>query len=111
MWYGVIVWALMALLAGTYPLRQWDGQQWPVGSDAARMAGGYLAGGLFCSIFVIKGDMEWLSVGLGLEGASWVSMCPWCLANNHHGRIGMGSVPTDSCEEQLISWGYSKGAL
>ena len=32
-------------------------------------------------VWIILGDMDFLSTDLFFEGASWISMCPWCRAN------------------------------
>ena len=55
---------------------------------------------LFGTIWLIKGDMEWLSNSLELDHASSHQMCVWCRANDlepedHEliGRIGDDSTP------------------
>ena len=78
--WAMIVWSLMVLLSGAFPSRDWMGHALVEASDIARAADS-LAGGLFCVVWVVKGDMEFIQNYLWLEGASCVSICPWCLAN------------------------------
>ncbi len=79
--WSVIVWALMALCDGTWPSVDWEGNDWPAGSDRAMKAGTPLAAGLFCVLWTLRGDMDWFQTSLHLEGASGTCICPWCRAN------------------------------
>ena len=78
-YWGAVIYGLMMLCSGTWPHRDWNGD--PLHGNDRLRAGTWIAGGLFCVIWMIKGDMDWYASTLGLGGASSVLVCPWCLAN------------------------------
>ena len=78
--WSALCWDLGALMAGTFPYRDCEGRAYTEGLEYERR-GNAIAGGLFGVVWVVKGDMEWVQNTLGLEGASCVHVCPWCLAN------------------------------
>lgn len=79
--WKVLVWGLNVLMGGRYPHADYEGQHYQPGTVEADRAGQYLAGGLFCTLWTIKSDMDYLSNNLGLEHSSGRMKCPWCLAN------------------------------
>ena len=94
--WKVVCWALAALLDGHFPYCDAEGEEYKRGTNEYARAGFHLAGGLFCVIFFVKCDQDWISNGLGLEHASSLMMCAWCLAN----------CAEDDEEEPYRTWGY-----
>eukprot|EP00969_Alexandrium_andersonii_P097413 4299578-Alexandrium_andersonii.AAC.1 len=68
----------MAMWLGTWPDRDAWGRPWPRGSIAARRANTPLAGGWYAALWSIRGDLEWLWKGLGLESYTSLTPCVWC---------------------------------
>ena len=78
--WDVILWTLNALIAGKFPLRNWNGQPWPSESSEAALADSLLADGFFMVPWQWRSDMEYLSNYLHLEHHGAWRMCPWCRA-------------------------------
>eukprot|EP00974_Lingulodinium_polyedra_P004975 467644-Lingulodinium_polyedra.AAC.1 len=68
MW-EVIMWSFKALFRGTHPAEDWLGRPWPAGSSESHLAAqrAPLAGGFFCVLWSIKGDLDWYTKGLWLK--------------------------------------------
>ena len=80
LFWSVLLWSLQALLDGRFPAEDAFGEAY-AGALAAR-ADHYIAGGLFCVLWCVKGDIDWLANGLHLESPSALGgMCCWCKAN------------------------------
>ena len=71
----------MALCSGRFPSRDPNGDPYPIGSKDAERAGKFIAGGLFCTVWRLGADAEWLANGLNLEHFGGLNMCCWCCAN------------------------------
>ena len=106
---AAIAWALTALWSGRYPSLDVNGEPWDVQSPFAHCGGHLLAPGLdlFGTIWVVKGDMDWLSNSLSLPHSSAHLMCPWCQANDIEeedkalqDRYGTDSVPWNDISEE-----------
>eukprot|EP00969_Alexandrium_andersonii_P143943 6365055-Alexandrium_andersonii.AAC.1 len=76
-----MAWSVCALWAGLWPAQDAHGRPWPAGSLDARRANAPLAGGWPAALWAIKGDLERLWLGLGLEGFSTLIPCPRCRCN------------------------------
>ena len=51
-------WSMHYMYLGVWPRYRWDGKAWPVGSPEAIMAGKPSAGGFWCVLWSIKGDLD-----------------------------------------------------
>ena len=81
---AAIAWSLTMLWSGKFPELDVRGEPWDVTSPYASCGGHELCPGhaLFGAIWVIKGDMDWLSNSLNLEHSASHQMCVWCRAND-----------------------------
>ena len=77
----VLCWSLGALFDGKWPGADADGRPWEQGSPQAERAGKPLANGFFCCVYLLKGDLEFMSKAFGLEWASSNSPCSLCRCN------------------------------
>ena len=57
-YWGMMLWALLQLAAGTFATRNWEGIEY-TGGHGLDMAGRMICGGLFFVVWLIKGDMDW----------------------------------------------------
>lgn len=93
--WKVVRWGLKVLLDGHWPYEDHNGDLYVRGTDGFAKKGFPLAGGLFCVIFIIKCDQDYVANGLGLQHASARQMCPWCQAN----------CAEDEEDEYYSTWG------
>ena len=80
-WWSAVLWGLLPLLEGAFPHRDESGDLLTSIEDV-EMDGTPLADGFFCVMWQIKGDLEWLANGLGLEHYGALFPCPWCKATS-----------------------------
>ncbi len=78
--WRTVAWSLQWLAQGLWPLTDVEGQPWPEGEDKER-AGTPLADGLCAVVWVIRGDLEWMAAGLGLNRAQSNQPCVLCRAD------------------------------
>ena len=126
--WKVIVWALNALMSGRWPARDYEGQPYTPGTVEASRAGRYYAGGLFCVLWSIKADMDYLANNLYLQHSSGRMKCPWCLANTFEdpddefvaafdlpvapwNDIGVSAVWRETVWQDKASWLAFQGGL
>ena len=76
-----VCWSFYWLWMGVWPEEDEFGRPWVSGTLDHARAGTSLAGGFFATIWTIKGDLEWLALGLGLNHTSSRDPCAWCRAN------------------------------
>ena len=77
-----VVHGLNALFDGRHPAKDPWGNNWPVGSRQADLAGTIIANGLFfCVVWVMTWDQEFGSNELGLAHYNSLDICCWCPAN------------------------------
>ena len=57
-YWGMMLWVLLQLVAGTFARRDWEGIAY-TGGHGLDMAGSQICGGLFFAVWLIKGDMDW----------------------------------------------------
>jgi hypothetical protein len=76
--WQVLEWDLNALFAGVHPLRNWKNEEWPAGSEEARLAGHPLAEGFCAMPLLLKGDLDHVQKVLGLEATTGLKPCPFC---------------------------------
>ena len=81
----MLLWSLLSLCDGTFPEFDWNGDTFADPDHVAR-AGSRLAGGLFCVIWNVKGDMDFLANAFHLEHFAGKLLCPWCRANRSEGE-------------------------
>ena len=94
-YWRVIIWSLQILWDGYYPLYNWDGGEYAVGTPERARAGFPIAGRLFAVVWNLKADMDHIGSKWRLEHASAKQMCPWCEAN-----LG-GDDPEDTYDAEL----------
>ena len=80
--WAALAWSLRALWEGQWPAADASGVPYLVGSVAARKAGTPSAGGYFCTLWVIRADLDFLSSALGLSSATARQPCACCKANS-----------------------------
>ena len=55
------------LRSGVHPHKDWEGNDWPLGSTEHAVAGAPLANGFIALLWILKGDLEYFASVLGLE--------------------------------------------
>ena len=80
--------SLMALWAGVWPDTDENGQPHP-------LAGLPLAGGYWCVLYVVKGDLDFMSGHYHLNHSSSLTPCGLCACTNYGG--GQDVVPWTDC--------------
>ena len=79
--WKIMKWSFEALASGKYPLMDWRGQPFPVGSKETRQAGTDLAEG-FCGVLIqVAGDLDYFSKWLETPRVTnHEKPCPLCKA-------------------------------
>ena len=68
--WKLILWDIYVLWSGVHPHRDWEGNDWPLGSTEHAVAGAPLANGFMALPWILKGDLEYVANVLGLEHRS-----------------------------------------
>ena len=75
---NVLAWSFLWLEKGLWPRTDVHGIAYPAGSEGARLAGKPLAGGWRGTLFLVIGDLEYMSKFLKLENFNSLSPCALC---------------------------------
>ena len=81
-----VCWSFYWLWMGVWPEEDEFGRPWVSGTLDHARAGTSLAGGFFATIWTIKGDLEWLALGLGLNHTSSRDPCAGAGQTRAHGH-------------------------
>lgn len=76
-----LLWSLRCLEDGTWPGTDHLGRPWPDGSAEQDKAGTYLAGGYSAFIWVLRGDLEFMSQHFKLPNPNSRTPCALCQAD------------------------------
>ena len=78
--WKIIVWSLKALHSGKWPPLDWCDKPWPPGSAEKVLADNDtpLAGGYFCVLWILKGDLDYFAKVLRLRHYSANEFCELC---------------------------------
>lgn len=79
--WKILAWSFYWLFVGRWPRKDPDGKDWPEGSVDAERAGVHLAGGYFCTVFCVRGDLEHMAKGFKLQWPTSSQPCSLCHAN------------------------------
>jgi hypothetical protein len=79
--WDIMCWSLHALWLGKWPYTNWDGNPFAEGSVDAARAGTELAEGFFCTMWAIRGDLEYYGKVLKLNWYMSSSPCSFCNCN------------------------------
>ena len=102
-YWRVIIWSLQILWDGYYPLYNWDGEEYAIGTPERARAGFPIAERLFAVVWNLRADMDHIGSKWRLEHASAKQMCPWCEAN-----LGGGTTPRTPIT-QSSTWQKHRG--
>ena len=90
--WKVLCWSLQALLVGTWPLKDWDNNDFAPGTIDAERKGTPLAEGFCAMVFILKSDLEFLSNHFHLNSPASNSPCALCQCDR-----SMDSRPWTDC--------------
>lgn len=76
-----LVWSLYWLFLGVWPARDSKGAPFPAGTADAERAGQPLAGGFFCTLWCLRGDLDHMSKVYGFPYWNQEEPCSLCRAN------------------------------
>ena len=93
--WRVLCWSLQALAAGTWPLVDWEGKEFPETTVDFKKKGTRLAEGWAAVVFVLKSDLDFLANHFGLNNPGSNNPCCLCQANRD-----MSSRPWTDCRPQ-----------
>ena len=78
--WRIMLWSLWFLYLGIWPTVDPWGEDFPVGSSDAALAGTWLANGLFGVVWCIKGDLDFIAKVLHLRNYNANLLCDCCPA-------------------------------
>ena len=93
--WKVLCWSLQALAAGTWPLLDWEGEEFPEATVDFQNKGTPLAEGWAAVVFVLRSDLDFLASHFGLNSPASNNPCCLCQANRD-----MSSRPWTDCRLQ-----------
>jgi hypothetical protein len=76
-----LAWSFYWLFQGVWPDRDECGNKYPCDSVDGRRAGSPLAGGYYGCLWVIRGDLEYMTKAWGFPSATGVKRCALCRAD------------------------------
>ena len=80
--WKIMKWSFSALASGKYPMLDWQGQPFPVGSKAARRGGNDLAEGYCAVLLQLAGDLDYYNKWLETPRVTnHEKPCPLCRAS------------------------------
>ena len=77
-----LVWSFNALFEGLWPAKDWRGCDWPAGSPEAAKANSPLADGWAGIIYLVRGDLEWMTSHHKLGNHRTNTPCALCPCNS-----------------------------
>ena len=90
--WKILCWSLEALAGGTWPMLNWDGQEFDPSSHDHQFRGSQLAEGYSAIFFSLRSDLDFLSNHFGLNSPESNSPCCLCLADRQK-----DSIPWTDC--------------
>ena len=79
--WKILTWSLQALSLGLWPMKNWDGHDFPADSEDFQKRGTALADGFAAVLFVLRADLDFLSNHFGLNSAASNTPCALCKAD------------------------------
>lgn len=77
----LLAWSLYWMFLGVWPKRDYNGNVYPPGSALAARGGQPLAGGFYCAVWCVRGDLDHMCKVYGFPMWNTATPCALCRAN------------------------------
>ena len=97
--WRAFTWSLLALYTGKWPHEDHNRVPYAPNSKEGKLAGTYLAGGWFCALWVLMGDLDYMHKQLYMRHFGANMPCSWCPADST-----LGSKPWSDYRLEHSVW-------